>query len=211
MCGAILFGKVSRVQSHAHLTFANAICLQCEKHKDDIVDDCSFDSDVADEEDVFHDDGARFKDSSPVFREPNLLRRKSILEGGCPVLKIQAVNDLCNRAGGEMIDAVMKVVGVKMQMTGGKTSHVQYVRVDLVDELNPFFARVWHGNHVLDQSSPLLSARARKAIERNGGAWPASWFKSPEKMRRKLDFHSLVGHRLGSYLVSHSRVTNGRS
>lgn len=186
MCGAILFGKVARVQSHAHLTFANAICLQCEKNEEDFVDDCSTDSDVDEELDVFTPRDGR------QTRKTIMLHRMSTLGGGCPSLKIQAVNDLCNRGGGEMIDAVMKVVGVRMQMKGGKISYVQYVKVDLVDEVNPFFARVWHGNHVLDQSSPLLTANARKAIERNGGAWPTSWFKSPEKMRRKLDFHSLI-------------------
>ena len=31
MCGAILFGKVNRVQSHAKLIFANAVCLQYEE------------------------------------------------------------------------------------------------------------------------------------------------------------------------------------
>ena len=35
MCGAILFGKVNRVQSHAKLVFANAVCLQYEEIEDD--------------------------------------------------------------------------------------------------------------------------------------------------------------------------------
>ena len=53
MCAAILFGKVNRVQSHAHLTFANAVCLQYESvdvHQ--FVDDDSTDSDCEDFEEV---------------------------------------------------------------------------------------------------------------------------------------------------------------
>ena len=46
MCAAIMFGKVNRVQSHAHLTFANAVCLQYEDvDLDTFVDDDSSDSD----------------------------------------------------------------------------------------------------------------------------------------------------------------------
>lgn len=52
MCAAILFGKVNRVQSHAHITFANAVCLQYEEVDDDndVVDDDSSDSDCDFEE-----------------------------------------------------------------------------------------------------------------------------------------------------------------
>ena len=35
MCAAILFGKVNRVQSHANIIFANAVCLQYEEIEDD--------------------------------------------------------------------------------------------------------------------------------------------------------------------------------
>ena len=49
MCAAILFGKVNRVQSHAHLTFANAVCFQYEElDLDQFVDDDSSDSDLDD-------------------------------------------------------------------------------------------------------------------------------------------------------------------
>lgn len=39
MCGAILFGKVNRVQSHAKLIFANAVCLQYEEIEEDDYDE----------------------------------------------------------------------------------------------------------------------------------------------------------------------------
>ena len=44
MCASILFGKVNRVQSHAKLIFANAVCLQYEEIKepeDEFPDDVS--------------------------------------------------------------------------------------------------------------------------------------------------------------------------
>ena len=45
MGAAILFGKVNRVQSHAHLTFSNTICLQYAEVDLDFVDEDSDDSD----------------------------------------------------------------------------------------------------------------------------------------------------------------------
>lgn len=69
----------------------------------------------------------------------------------------------------------------------------QYVRVQLVDYEHPFFGRVWHGVHILDGSSPLLTAAAKQRIRENGGSWPTSWLEQgPQKIRRKLDFQSLV-------------------
>ena len=95
-------------------------------------------------------------------------------------------------AGGEIVDAVMKVVGIKMKSLDGKLTHTQYVRVPLVDFEHPFFGRVWHGVHILDGSSPLLKNSARQAINMNRGSWPDDWITNPDKIRRKLDFQNLV-------------------
>jgi hypothetical protein len=46
MCGAILFGKVNRVQSHAKLIFANAVCLQYEEIEEEEHDDTDIDRNV---------------------------------------------------------------------------------------------------------------------------------------------------------------------
>jgi len=86
----------------------------------------------------------------------------------------------------------MKVVGVKHKKFGGKISHTQLVRVNLVDYENPFFAQVWHGTHILDGSSPLLTQAARLKIRANGGSWPNKWFEKVDKIRRKLDFQHLI-------------------
>lgn len=86
----------------------------------------------------------------------------------------------------------MKVVGIKVKRWGGKITHSQYVRVNLVDCEHPFFSRVWHGAHILDASSPLLCDAAKQKIQENGGSWPESWLDKPDNIRRKLDFQSLV-------------------
>lgn len=111
---------------------------------------------------------------------------------GCPVLKFQVVNELCNREGGELVDCIMKVVGIKFKGPGdGSITHSQYVRVNLVDFEHPFLSRCWHGVHILDDTSPLLTDRAKQRIRENNGSWPSSWF-DPDVIRSKLDFHDLV-------------------
>ena len=110
---------------------------------------------------------------------------------GCPVLKFQVVNELCNREGSEIVDAIMKVVGIKFKGPGGRVTHSQYVRVNLLDFEHPFLSRVWTGVHILDSSSPLLSDRARQRIRDNNGSWPSNWF-DPDVIRTKLEFHDLI-------------------
>lgn len=66
MCGAILFGKVNRVQSHAKLIFSNALCLQYDEvdpdemlieDEEDDHDDCSEENEDDDEEqEIDHDE-----------------------------------------------------------------------------------------------------------------------------------------------------------
>ena len=110
---------------------------------------------------------------------------------GCPVLKFQVVNELCNREGSEIVDAIMKVVGIKFKGPGGCVTHSQYVRVNLMNFEHPFLSRVWTGVHILDSSSPLLNDRARQRIRDNNGSWPSNWF-DPDVIRTKLEFHDLI-------------------
>ena len=85
MCAAILFGKVNRVQSHAHLSFANAVCLQYEEVDNNLfVDDDASDSDC---------DGS---DTLEEEKKENVKSNSSFVEqmSDCPVLKFQVVNDV---------------------------------------------------------------------------------------------------------------------
>ena len=56
---------------------------------------------------------------------------------------------------------------------------------------HPFFKRVWLARHVLDDASPLLTQKTRRAIRRNGGFWPAH-LNSYEAVRRSLDFNQIL-------------------
>jgi hypothetical protein len=110
---------------------------------------------------------------------------------GCPVLKFQVVNELCNMQGAEIVDAIMKVVGIKFKGSHGRITRSEYVRVNLVDFEHPFFSRVWHGVHILDGASPLLNDKAKQKIRENNGSWPSHWF-TPDIIKEKLEFHDLI-------------------
>lgn len=86
---------------------------------------------------------------------------------------------------------MMKVIGIKYKGSKGRVTHSQYVRVNLVDFEHPFLSRVWHGVHILDASSPLLTDIAKHRIRENNGSWPSNWF-DPDIIRTKLEIHDLI-------------------
>jgi hypothetical protein len=89
-CGAILFGKVLRIQSHAQVLFSDPIVIRY---------GCGLaqtgpGSDTEDEEDEDEDDlSANHKKKIP-----------------CPVLEFRVVNRLFQEVGGEIMDATLNVV-----------------------------------------------------------------------------------------------------
>jgi len=217
MCAAILFGKVNRVQSHANIVFSNSVCLQYEEVEEFDEEEDEEDTAVDEVEvqvDEFEEQGGsklnlsaiempideEMDEENPLTVDTTMNQSQSPLEesafidqfNGCPVLKFQVVNELCNEEGSEIVDAIMKVVGVKFKGQGDRITHSQYVRVNLVDFEHPFFSRVWHGVHILDSTSPLLTDKARQTIQANNGSWPSSWFEHPNIIQEKLDFEDLI-------------------
>ena len=70
---------------------------------------------------------------------------------------------------------------------------------------HPFFKRVWLARHVLDDSSPILSPRTRRAIQKNGGFWPEH-LNSWEGIRQSLKFNQILVSLNGVSNVSASDV-----
>jgi hypothetical protein len=82
-CGAVLFGKVLRIQSHAQVIFSDPLLI---RFGEGITPDSS-----AVTERNLSEDGNR-----PLVR--------------CPILEFRIVNRLFNEAGGEILDASLNVV-----------------------------------------------------------------------------------------------------
>ena len=186
MCAALLFGKMNRIQSHANVRFSNAVCLQYEEMEDEYEE-------ISSEREPRSPLWRPSEDEDDEENPPQSQEESKFVDQfhGCPILKFQVVNEYCNREGAELIDCIMKVIGIKFKGPGERVTHSQYVRVNLVDFEHPFLSRVWHGVHILDAESPLLKDRARQQIKENDGSWPSSWF-DPNVIRRKLEFQDLV-------------------
>lgn len=67
----------------------------------------------------------------------------------------------------------------------------RFLRVQLEESSHPYFNRVWHARHILDQDSPLVSVEARNRIRNNGGFWPED-LNNPESVRHHLRFSSVI-------------------
>lgn len=93
---------------------------------------------------------------------------------------------LCAHAPLLTIRSSPRIIHTNLSHTHNKHS------VNLVDFEHPFFSRVWHGVHILDSTSPLLTDKARQLIQANNGSWPSSWFEHPHVIQEKLDFEDLI-------------------
>jgi hypothetical protein len=79
----------------------------------------------------------------------------------------------------------------------------KYHKLTVETDRHPFFVRSWLIRHVLDASSPLLSAEARRLIVEHNGSWP---FAGHEKVRSHLKFTQMIVTFSGTANASGSAV-----
>ncbi|CAB9499969.1 expressed unknown protein [Seminavis robusta] len=91
-CGAILFGKVLRIQSHAQVIFSDPIVI---RYGTGVAEGGDFDNNTSNNN-ASDDEGPSSK--------------KKTKSHPCPVLEFRIVNRLFNEAGGEIMDATLNVV-----------------------------------------------------------------------------------------------------
>jgi len=181
MCAAILFGRVTRIQSHAQVLFSHPICIEYGEARPANIPQ------------------GLVKEK---HQEKNQAENSTLLNE-CPTLKIQLVNELANKLRGEIMDATLKVVASKS--IGLNDTSTRFVKVELKEFEHPFFKRVWQGRHILNQHSVLLTPAARRRIADNAGFWPREWTK-PDKLRSCLNFEELIVTLTGISNISASTV-----
>jgi len=206
MCTAIMFGKIGRIQSHAQVTFSDAVCVEYGKLKGEDSSTTSTNSinltsvrlslnerieeesenDLLDNSD--EEDSKVRRSEKPQASTTSSVSSRDIL---CPVIKFQLVNQLCNEAGGEILDANMNVMVRKEKESYPFEPIARFIRVQLEESTHPYFNRVWHGRHILDHNSPLVSVEARNRIRMNRGFWPED-LNNPDSVREHLRFSSVI-------------------
>ena len=233
-CGAILFGKVLRIQSHAQVMFSDPIVV---RYGTNGVGNATEDEEKEDKRpDKATKDGTQIP---------------------CPVLEFRVVNQLFDEIGGEIMDATLNVVAnvdandidnlvesdrrnsvvisefstrsifqqddkqkrpslLALQgfahlnrstttRIGTVVSKRVFSTMKIEARDHPFFKRVWLARHVLDESSPVLTAKARRAIRRNGGFWPEH-LNNYKGVRQSLKFNQILVSLNGVSNVSASDV-----
>jgi hypothetical protein len=56
---------------------------------------------------------------------------------------------------------------------------------------HPFFKRAWVARHILDENSPILSPRVRRGIKRRGGMWPEH-LNNYQGIKNSLNFDQIL-------------------
>lgn len=218
-CGAILFGKVLRMQSDALVTFSDPIVIRFGNGvSSEASAVCNWDDELEEDEVPF------------------------------PVLEFRIVNQLWNEVGTEILDATLSVVAnvdegthssgsdsaslldqegtirsnsatsslnapsehkhfltkgrLRQSLFHGRVAmeeipssrsvakHV-YSRMELETNEHPYFNRVWVVRHRLDENSPLLRDRERNLIRINGGKWPKR-LNNAKAIRKSLNFNAIL-------------------
>ena len=70
---------------------------------------------------------------------------------------------------------------------------------------HPYLRRIWLARHVVDETSPLLTPRARRLLKRNGGWWPES-LNSYEGVKKSISFNQILVSLSGISNLSGSEV-----
>lgn len=177
-CGAIIFGKILRVQSLAPIVFSDPITVQYGKGLK--------------KEDTMHGNESPF----PVLtiRMANLRGDQvggEVVDGLVHLVAItnESGDDLPKRKRRPSVDEE-NVLNDKDDP--GVRSNIrrtfQKLTLDNVD--NPYFKRVWTVNHELNYESPLLVPRVKEMIKARGGTWPEE-LNSAERVRDSILFDQL--------------------
>ena len=70
---------------------------------------------------------------------------------------------------------------------------------------HPYLRRIWLARHIIDETSPLLTPRARRLLKRNGGWWPES-LNSYEGVKKSIHFNQILVSLVGVSNLSGSEV-----
>jgi len=177
MVGAILFGKVIRIQRRAHIMFSDPIVVKYGSGLEDQID------------------------CGAALPLPTSLSTK---RSPCPVLELRVVNRLTKKYACELLECTVTCVAVKdvkeqalergtsRRFSSGMGETIRlYANIKTHSSEHPYVKRLWTVKHTLDKDSALLSDAAVQRIEENGGYWPAE-YNNYKAIRDSLQFNHII-------------------
>ncbi len=80
-----------------------------------------------------------------------------------------------------------------------------FSNIHIEEPQHPLFKRVWVGQHVLDESSPLLKDKVKAKLSKRQGLWPKS-LCTAAMIKKSLDFNQIIVSITGVSNVTGSEV-----
>lgn len=184
-CGAVIFGKVLRIQSQAQVTFSDILVIQFgETHRPRFETDASANGTIP----------------CPTlqFRIVNKLYNKAGCEFIDATLNCVVINTDTDFGMGR------KSIFSGIHEDKDEVNY-SFAKLDIDISHHPFFKRVWTARHVLNQNSPILQPWARRLVRKNGGYWPRE-LNSYEGIKQTIKFDQLVVNFSGTSNISAASV-----
>jgi hypothetical protein len=199
-CGAVLFGKILRVQSTAQVIFSDPLLI---RYGDGVNGDY---------ETTTGESSGDNKTPCPVleFRVVNKLYGDiggEIMDATLNVVASVGKDDFHSLSPGS--NHSWAALTENNAFNSGHATSEQgeafpkdddrvtitdrhaYSKMRVEPSDHPFFKRVWVVKHVLDHDSPILKPRVRRMIRQNGGHWPQT-LNSCESIRQSLHFNQIL-------------------
>jgi len=200
--GAIIFGKVLRIQSLAQVIFSEPVLV---RYGQGVNNNLRYSLDT---------------DTPELDKIP------------CPVLEFRIVNRLYDRPGCEIIDAALTcmVLNTGSSPSSSPTSNnsndstynmkesrprhidenlndVDYCvhKLEIEMSQHAFFKRLWISRHIMNENSPVLTPSTRRLIRKNGGFWPMA-LNSYEGVQNSIEFDQIVVNLSGTSNISAANV-----
>lgn len=129
-CGAILFGKVVRIQSHAHVIFSDPMVI---RYGSGVEEDTEMDGHPEDDKENSQNPNKDESQHDNVVNEDTPLAAASVHKRKkvpLPVLEFRIVNKLFGQPGGEIMDASLTVVANIDARDADSTAHANYTDSD---------------------------------------------------------------------------------
>jgi len=246
-CGAILFGKILRIQSQAQVIFSDPIVIRYGTGVTDNQEDQDDDPSAPPKlpcpvlefrivNRLFREVGGEIMDATLNVvanidaddAEPSLLQNSDSRQGMSTHSTAPAsaesqseggsLNESARYSSSDNLGRSRHRFFDPFVYMGGRDHHavdedpsMKLVNKHIFSKMlieasdHPFFKRVWLARHVLDEHSPILKARVRRQIRKNGGNWPER-LNNYSAIRDSLRFNQILVSLNGVSNVSASDV-----
>lgn len=231
-CGAILFGKILRIQSQAQVVFSDPILVRygpglVDKDDEDDEEQASNPCPVMEFRIVnrlYNEQGGEIMDASLNVvanidaddADPTLSKVFTASVTGSATGSRIITPSVAGSAAGSTTSSIRKSVMRFANSFASSDNHAmdedptsKLVRKHIFSKLNieadshPFFKRVWLARHTLDADSPILKPRVRAMIKKNGGSWPQH-LNSHQAIRDSMNFNQILVSLNGTSNISAS-------